>query len=200
MYYFVIAADGSRYGPADIDTLVQWAKEGRLVGETMLIERGSERSLRADSITAIAALLNKMRSGAAPASSGAPREPVAIDRGSSNEMPTMTQSPARPAAFGPPPPPLPPNLQPLRAHVERVYSHRNKIVAGLLGIFLGGLGIHRFYLGYTGVGLLMLLLTVVAGKVTLGVSCGFVQLWGMIEGIVILCGGFNDADGRPLRP
>jgi TM2 domain-containing membrane protein YozV len=184
VYYFVNAADGSRYGPADIDTLVQWAREGRLVGETTLVERGSERSLRADSITAIAAVLNRLPSLDSPV-----RPPVTIDR-SQTELPTMTQAP------GPPPPP---SLQPLRAQREDYYSPKSKIVAGLLGIFLGSLGLHRFYLGYNGIGLLMLLLSILGGKITLGASCGFVHLWGMIEGIIILCGGFTDADGRPLR-
>ena len=192
MYYFVIAQDGSRYGPADIDTLVQWAKEGRLIGETMLVERGSERSLRSDSITAIAAVLNRMQ----PGSGTAAHPPVSVDRGSSGEMATMTQGPRGAAS---PPPPIPANVQPLRQQAGIVYSHRSKIVAGLLGIFLGGLGIHRFYLGYTGIGLLMLLLSVVGGKVTLGASCGIVHVWGLIEGIIILCGGFSDADGRQLR-
>lgn len=40
------------------------------------------------------------------------------------------------------------------------YSNpKNKIVAGLLGIFLGGIGIHKFYLGRIGMGILYLLLS-----------------------------------------
>ena len=31
--------------------------------------------------------------------------------------------------------------------VEKVYNRKNKAIAGLLALFLGGLGIHRFYLG-----------------------------------------------------
>ncbi|MDQ0822468.1 hypothetical protein QFZ79_000206 [Arthrobacter sp. V4I6] len=37
---------------------------------------------------------------------------------------------------------------------------KSRLVAGLLGIFLGGLGIHRFYLGYTTMGIVQILLTV----------------------------------------
>jgi hypothetical protein len=75
---------------------------------------------------------------------------------------------------------------------------KSKLVAGLLGIFLGGLGIHRFYLGHTKIGVIQLLLTVVLGFFTLGL----VGLWGFIEGIMIIAGSAHfrtDAQGIPLR-
>ena len=63
-------------------------------------------------------------------------------------------------------------------------ARKNKIAAGLFGIFLGWLGIHKFYLGFTTPGILMLL----AG--TLGwilVFPPFVAgLFGLIEGIIYL--------------
>ena len=73
---------------------------------------------------------------------------------------------------------------------------KSKIAAGLLGIFLGALGVHRFYLGYTGIGLAQLLITVL--------TCGWggiaTGIWGLIEGIMILTGSINkDALGRPLK-
>jgi TM2 domain-containing membrane protein YozV len=78
---------------------------------------------------------------------------------------------------------------------------KSKVVAGLLGIFLGGLGIHRFYLGYTKVAVIQLVLTLVLGIFTLGL--GFiVGLWGVIEGIMIIAGAAQfrtDAQGVPLR-
>lgn len=78
---------------------------------------------------------------------------------------------------------------------------KSKLVAGLLGIFLGGLGIHRFYLGYTKVAVIQLILTLVLGIFTLGL--GFiVGLWGVIEGIMIIAGSAQfrtDAQGVPLR-
>ncbi|WP_273544696.1 TM2 domain-containing protein [Arthrobacter jiangjiafuii] len=75
---------------------------------------------------------------------------------------------------------------------------KSRLVAGLLGIFLGGLGIHRFYLGHTALGITQLVLTVVLGIFTLGL----VGLWGFIEGIMILCNAQvfrTDARGIPLR-
>jgi TM2 domain-containing membrane protein YozV len=68
---------------------------------------------------------------------------------------------------------------------------RSKIVAGLLGIFLGWLGIHRFYLGFIGIGIVQIIVSIF----TFGVG----GLWGFIEGILLLVGTFNrDADGKPL--
>jgi len=53
-----------------------------------------------------------------------------------------------------------------------------KLIAGLLGIFLGGLGIHKFYLGYTKEGVIQLVVTIV--------TCGIASLVGLIEGIIYL--------------
>ncbi|NQT64864.1 MAG: NINE protein [FCB group bacterium] len=63
---------------------------------------------------------------------------------------------------------------------------KSKLVAGLLGILLGSLGIHKFYLGYTAPGIIMLLITIIGGIVTLGVASGIMGLIGLIEGIVYL--------------
>ncbi|MEK8226249.1 NINE protein [Oerskovia sp. M15] len=69
----------------------------------------------------------------------------------------------------------------------------------MLGIFLGSLGIHRFYLGHTGMGVLMLLLSVLS----FGVLAPFVTIWGLVEGILYLTakgGQYSvDSTGRPLR-
>jgi TM2 domain-containing membrane protein YozV len=58
----------------------------------------------------------------------------------------------------------------------------NKIPAGVCGIILGGFGVHKFILGYTGSGLIMLLVSVL--------SCGalypLMHLLGLIEGIIYL--------------
>ena len=68
---------------------------------------------------------------------------------------------------------------------------KSKLIAGLLGIFLGGLGVHNFYLGYTGKGVAQLLLSL---------CFGIGAIWGLVEGIMILCGKINvDANGNPLK-
>ncbi|MDQ2947200.1 MAG: NINE protein [Acidobacteriota bacterium] len=83
---------------------------------------------------------------------------------------------------------------------------KSKLVAGLLGILLGGLGIHRFYLGYTNIGIAQLA-TDVIGWVLLPFTCGIslvfiiaAHVWGLVDGIMILTGSINqDALGKPLR-
>lgn len=76
-------------------------------------------------------------------------------------------------------------------------TRKSKLIAGLLGILLGSLGVHRFYLGYTGVGLAQLLLTVLSCTVLWPATV----IWGLIEGILILCGSTitTDAEGRSLK-
>ncbi|MGF1485448.1 MAG: TM2 domain-containing protein [Opitutales bacterium] len=61
-----------------------------------------------------------------------------------------------------------------------------KVAAGVLGILLGALGIHKFILGYTKEGLIMLLVSIVAGIVTLGLAWGVMAIIGLVEGILYL--------------
>ena len=63
---------------------------------------------------------------------------------------------------------------------------KQKIVALLLAIFAGTLGVHRFYTGHMGTGIVMLL--------TLG-GCG---LWALYDIIMIATGSFKDVDGNDL--
>lgn len=59
---------------------------------------------------------------------------------------------------------------------------RDKLVAGLLAIFLGYLGIHKFYLGYTKSGVIMLLVSLL----TFGIGAFVMEIIGLIEGILYL--------------
>lgn len=71
-------------------------------------------------------------------------------------------------------------------------EQKSKMAAGLLGIFLGAWGVHNFYLGNTGRAVAQIIVTIV--------TCGVGAIWGLIEGIMILCGSIKtDAKGVPLK-
>jgi TM2 domain-containing membrane protein YozV len=53
-----------------------------------------------------------------------------------------------------------------------------KIVAGILGILVGGLGVHKFLLGYTTEGIIQIVITIF--------TCGAGSIVGLIEGIIYL--------------
>ena len=75
---------------------------------------------------------------------------------------------------------------------QQQYVQKSRLAAGLLQIFLGGFGVGRFYLGYTGVGVAQLLVSIF--------TCGIGAIWALIDGILIITGTPNiDANGVPLR-
>ena len=67
------------------------------------------------------------------------------------------------------------------------YPYKSKMVAALLCLFLGAFGIHRFYVGKIGTGLIWLF------------TLGFGGIGALIDFIVILVGGFRDKAGMPLK-
>ena len=70
----------------------------------------------------------------------------------------------------------------------RPYSDKSKIVAGILQLTLGTLGVGRFYIGHVGLGLAQLF------------TCGGLGIWALIDGIMLLTGNnTTDSNGRILR-
>lgn len=70
--------------------------------------------------------------------------------------------------------------------IPGMVSSRSWMVALLLAIFTGSLGIDRFYLGYTGLGVVKLL------------TCGGMGIWQLIDLILIITKKLPDIDGLPL--
>ena len=73
------------------------------------------------------------------------------------------------------------------SQIPGVFSDKEYIIALLFSIFLGYLGIDRFYMGQVGMGI---------GKLLTGGGCG---VWWLIDIILIATRSSNDAVGRPLK-
>lgn len=81
-------------------------------------------------------------------------------------------------------------------------SDKSKLVAGLLQIFLGSLGVGRFYIGDNTIGGIQLGLTII-GYITAIFLIGFVlifgvAIWALVDGIMMLTGSVRDKNGLKL--
>lgn len=79
------------------------------------------------------------------------------------------------------------NYQTPNYQTQQRISDKSKGVAAVLCFFLGGLGIHRFYVGKVGTGILWLF------------SLGLLGFGTLIDFIMILCGSFKDKYGALIK-
>jgi hypothetical protein len=75
----------------------------------------------------------------------------------------------------------------LAKDIPGLFSDKEWVMTLIFTWLLGGLGIDRFYLGYTGLGVAKLL------------TCGGLGIWSLIDAILVTLRKIPDAQGRPLR-
>jgi TM2 domain-containing membrane protein YozV len=173
--YKVVGVDGNAYGPVSDDQIRRWIIEKRLNGQTPAQPEGSPEwkplSSYADFAVALQAATSPAMAGASTAA------PTVASFGAEQQPGAPAPTPASPN------PPLGSSVPPAGlAPIARDPRASNKVAAGVCGILLGSLGVHKFILGYTGAGLTMLLVTLLSCFMLSPIT----HLIGLIEGIVYL--------------
>lgn len=188
--FTVFNQNGESFGPVDLITLIAWAKDGRLQAPNKIVSDLNGKVYRVEDFPELKSIVAGLPPVVQNAVQNVGQSHTISQSSDSNGVPVINiinnnQS----------------NNSGSYAQFTQQYTPKSKVVAGLLGIFLGYFGIHRFYLGYTGIGTLMLCLSLILPFVTCGLYlyCPFVIIWGFIEGILILCGQFRDASGMELQ-
>ncbi|MDP6446346.1 MAG: NINE protein [Pirellulaceae bacterium] len=149
--------DGDEYGPISRPQLEQWVQEGRVSAKCQVIRDGDNQWQWAVNVF--------------------PHLGSTAGRGNANGRAVGATAVAGGTAYS------------QHRATSFAPAGKSKIAAGMLalmGLPLGIHGIHRFYLGYPGTGILMLL--------TFG-GCG---IWTIIDAILVFAGSMPDGDGRPL--
>lgn len=123
----------------------------------------------------------------APAATGAAPVPPPPPAAPAN-LPAAAPAPAPGYGYAPSGAEIPvfPNGKPRLDVQGNPVSEKSRLAAALLCWFLGVFGVHRFYVGKIGTGVLML------------VTLGGLGIWALIDFIMILVGSFKDKEGLPL--
>jgi len=195
--WYMKAEDEEDYGPVPKAELDEWVQEGRITSDCQILQDGAEQWQWASDVYPE---LDEPEAETPPPSVAPPVKPPAAgeDQAGGTDAFAFAAADASPTlrakgkrrvrkVVKKSAPTAAPAASASQSVAAGEQSNKSKIVAGLLGIFLGACGVHRFYLGYTGIGILML--------VTLG-GCG---IWSLIDAIMVLVGKVPDAHGRPLR-
>lgn len=195
--WYMKTEEGADYGPVPRAELDEWVQEGRVTSDCQILQDGAEQWQWASDVFPE---LEEPEAETPPPSAAPPvKPPNSIERGAAepstfdfaaaDASPTLRAKGRRRVRkvvkkSAPAPAPEVPTDESVP---EGEQSNKSKIVAGLLGIFLGAFGVHRFYLGYTKMGLIMLF------------TFGGLVIWSLIDAIMVLVGKVPDVHGRPLK-
>ncbi len=188
--------EGEKYGPISRVELDEWHKEGRITSETQLLAEGSDQwqwasdvypELDPEARPVAPAANDPFNFGDAAPSAPTSDNPFDFGGAKSPDGGTTTAANTQGNALATTP----------AATVSSNASAKpiKRSTAGLLSIYLGAFGVGRFYMGYKGLGITQLLITVL--------SCGTLSIvsaiWGHIDGIKIITKSMNeDGFGHPL--
>ena len=122
-----------------------------------------------------------------------PAQPYAAPQGSAYAQP-QTQAAQQPygaqSGYGSVPPQNPYGQQAQygyqQPYVAPTVGEKDHVAAGLLALFLGWLGVHKFYLGYNTSGFIMLGTSILGGILTLSVASWAIWVIAIVEGIFYL--------------
>lgn len=81
-------------------------------------------------------------------------------------------------------------------YAQPYVTTKDHVAAGLLALFLGGLGIHKFYLGYNTAGFIMLGVAILGSIVSFGMAGAVVWVIGVVEGIIYLTKSQSEFDAQ----
>lgn len=173
--WFLKGEDGETFGPVDRATLDSWHGEGRMTADSQLLKHGTEQWQWASDVypdleepepetPPAAGTTSSIHQSAA---STAEQESVSRKSKVSRTVAPVDDEDEDEEAAG--------------------LSPHSKPVAVLLGLTLGMFGIHRFYLGYVGIGLAMFF------------TFGGLLIWSITDSLRILFGHVTDSEGLKLR-
>lgn len=169
-------------GPLSEDQVIDLVRDGVIERDTYVWRTGLTDWRKAESVSE---LLSTFARTAPPA--GPPPMP---GLGSMSVPPTQPGPAPRPPAPSLPAPVQPSPLNPYHYDYSILpKSDKSKIAAGVLNVFLPGIG--RMYLGYAAIGVLQIIATVA--------TCGIGYMWPFIDGVLMMAGGVKlDGYGRRL--
>jgi TM2 domain-containing membrane protein YozV len=185
--YSVVGADGQTYGPVSLDTLKQWCSQGRVIPTSNLIAVGTGQIMRASDLHE---LQPYFQSGYGAASQTTTSTQAHVHHQQQGQVFQQPYMPSGPTPFSAP------HYQGQPGAFAGSLP-KKKSVAAILAFVFGPLGIHRFYLGYTREGIMMLGITlgslVVCQLGVIGTS-----IWSLIDAVKILTDSMPDANGQRL--
>lgn len=165
MAIYTVTLDGIAYEADTIETLAQWTAEGRLTPDTLITDTGT-------GIKFTVSEHPELRTRLPQVAQTAPSVPLPPNLGAgAGGQAQRQQNPV----YTPP-------SQTTRPTGNVQAAAANKLPAGICGILLNCLGVHKFILGYTTEGLIMLLGSIL----TCGVAAIPFTIIGFIEGIIYL--------------